>query len=178
MSTNDILTPSEQAEQGVPLEGDLQALIATDPRLRRPAKTRERPVVKPRLTVIQTVYHQEPGGDPTSYESRFARFLDSKDQQPCVRRLAIGESWQTLDELWLERVSQLVIANRELPPKEDESGFVRKLSRCIEVAFNGVPCLLIRPTESQRYEPLKTLSTISLRSTEGIVKIVVAAFPT
>lgn len=69
--------------------------------------------VRDRLTVVERIYHQNPEEHPTSYESRFSRELQTKEQ-PYVRRATVKDL-RELDTGWIEpeQVGCLFIRNEE-----------------------------------------------------------------
>ena len=170
----------EQLGVVIPAEGNLRQLIAANPRLAVPRQLKDqRPVLKPRLTVIETVYHQEPGSDPTSFTSSFPVLLETTEQ-PCIRKLRIGQAPQSLDT-WLSSVSELVVRNdegtyRDRPgrPSEEDKEDVKK--RVIEVYASGQIIAYVRPGRSCRFEPSDSKS-IQLRCQHGEAKVTIAAFP-
>src|SRR6185312_8298003 len=94
-----------------------------------------KPTNRARLGLVCTVYHQQPGNEPISAESRFSRWLES-EEQPYLRKLVIGEEWTLLDCGWLEDVGMLLLRNEEgkfqVQPTEAERAEV--MSRVVEVA--------------------------------------------
>ena len=67
----------------------------------------------PRLTVVETVYRQEPGASPALWQTRFSRQLTVEDE-PYERRLTLGGAWVPLAQgAWLKSASQLCLANLE-----------------------------------------------------------------
>ena len=169
-------------ELDVPPEGNLRQLIAVNPRLAVPKhlKPEQSPVLKPRLTVIETVYHQEPGSDPTSFTSSFPVLLES-GEQPCIRKLKVGEVPHSLDT-WLKTVSELVIRNdestyRNTPGRPSETERANVAKRIIEVSSAGQIIAYVRPGRSCRFEPA-CFGLLQLRCQQGEAKVTVAAFPT
>lgn len=175
------MSESEQLGTVVPAEGNLRQLIAANPRLAVPKKLKDQgPVLKPRLTVIETVYHQEPGSDPTSFTSSFPVLLETTEQ-PCIRKLKIGQVPQSLDT-WLSSVSELIIRNDEgtyrdkpgRPSEEDKEDVKRHV---IEVLRNGQLTDYVRSGRSCRFEP-SDFKSIQLRCQHGEARVTIAAFPT
>jgi hypothetical protein len=65
-----------------------------------------------RLMVVEMLYHQSIEDQPTAFETRFARWLQT-DEQPYVRKAKATEEWQPLDTGWLQESSMLLISNVE-----------------------------------------------------------------
>lgn len=82
----------------------------------KPSETSETPKpteLKPRITVLETLYHQGVLGEkPTTVECQFERKLES-DEQPYQRRSKVGEDPQPLDVGWIEEVGEIHIQNEE-----------------------------------------------------------------
>ena len=173
----------EQSVSGMnlPPEGNLRQIITANPRLAVPKQLKDqKQVLKPRLTVLETVYYQEPGGEPTWFPAPFSIMLESAEQ-PCIRKLKIGQILQSLDT-WLSSVSELVIRNdegtyRDKPgrPSEEEREDMKK--RIIEVYLTGHPSLYVRPGRSCRFEPVR-FQGVQLRCQHGEARVTIAAFPT
>ena len=68
--------------------------------------------MKQRLTVVGSIYCQEPGEQPVSQELLFVRELASAEQ-PWQRRTRIGEDWQPLETGWIDDPGMVVLANDE-----------------------------------------------------------------
>lgn len=80
--------------------------------------------VTDRITVVETVYHQSFGGEPTCSESKYTKILETMEQ-PFKRDTKCTEEWDKLDAGWLDECSLLVISNKEGSglqsiPTEDE----------------------------------------------------------
>lgn len=89
-----------------------------------------------RVTVIDTIYHQLPGEQPVSIDSRFGYAVTS-DERPYVRKFRLGEEWIPVDVGWVEKISMLVISNEGVgfrtkqPSSEDLHD---EASKVVEVA--------------------------------------------
>lgn len=129
------------------------------------------------MGVVCTVYHQQPGSEPVSVDSRFSRWLDT-DEQPYLRKLTLAEEWVPLDKGWLEVAGMLVIRNDEA---KDQT---RIHNPVIEVAIvkdneGGnwiVPFAFVRPSESAQFEPV-CLDNFRLRCLKGQAKCTLALIP-
>lgn len=71
-----------------------------------------KPVLKSRLIVVESVYHQHFGAEPESFDSRYSRWLDVVEQV-YKRELTITEDWQLLDHGWIKNASLLLVSNIE-----------------------------------------------------------------
>lgn len=139
--------------------------------------------LKHRLTVVQTVYHQLPGQQPKSYESRFDRELETHEQ-PYERHTSVEEEWQPLDVGWLKDVGvgMLVISNDEgnfnvvNPSKEEKEAVAKKI---LEISYEEIHygnTWLIYPRESMRACPT-LLMPLFIRCQSGNCKYTLQAFP-
>lgn len=136
------------------------------------------PEVKDRLTIVECVYHQPFGEQPTVVEHRYSRELESKEQV-YERRVTIGENWQPLDTGWIERLGLLVIANHEghglqRAPSDDERAAIA--ARVVEVGLDGRAIWLVLPGESMRATPA-TLSGLQVRCQRGEARCTIHAYP-
>lgn len=135
------------------------------------------------MTVLETVYHQAPGDEPTVFQAPFGCALAS-DESPCVRpKVSVGEDWQPLDGLWLSAASQLVLRNEEgkfsggrPTPEQVKDVTARVVEVGVVCGDVVVPFSEIPPGESQRYRPLD-LAALCVRCRQGKALITVAAFP-
>jgi hypothetical protein len=114
---------------------------------------------KARLTVVEQVYHQLPGENPTRIESKFYQALDIAEQL-YHRRMKATERWQKIDCGWIQEVSEVCIHNDEgrflvvQPSDEERAEAARKV---LEVSFGDYgpdppsgPVWLVRPGQSMR----------------------------
>jgi hypothetical protein len=78
-----------------------------------PEKKAIRPIQQPRLTVVQSFYHQRPDGEPHERVNRWDHLLD-EDEQPYLRERTIkaGEI-QAIDTGWVETPHTVLIENFE-----------------------------------------------------------------
>lgn len=116
-----------------------------------------RPIIGPRLTVVQTVYHQRPDMPPTSRESRWDCLLVD-DEQPYYREMTIASgSEKTLETGWIDVPGTVLIENLEgqfhsVNPTEAERAEVAGLvlMLCVD-RDKGLPFKIpIRPGDCQR----------------------------
>lgn len=141
----------------------------------RPAKRR------PRLSVVQMVYHQQPDGQPTVQEARYSRWLES-DEQPYLRRMTVGEEWVALDVGWVEKAGMLVLRNEGGPPspvKLTPEQKAEAAAKVIEVGFTeGLTgqVWLIPPGESMAGVP-RNAKELRVRCQSGEVKLSVCVLP-
>lgn len=182
-------TPNNQLGSNQQDPGDQQAVIEAI------NEAKARPVLKARLIVNETVYHQHPIDQGSTVISKFIRILDS-DEQPYLRRLMVKEEWQPLDCGWLETASLVRIANEEgkglqVWPTEEEKLVIN--SRVVQLGLGVdeppgqrdmrsppkvgiVPFAAILPGESTRIQFLD-LHKIYLRCIGGQARINLALIP-
>ena len=166
----------------VPESGVLHDLIKLNPRLAHAKRLDEQqlpPPTKPRLTVLETVYHQEPNAEAVSFQSSFSVELHA-DEQPWLRKLTVGPIPVTLKNCWVETVSELCIRNdteAEHPrDAKHPAGTDKNDDGVVDVCFDGGKVLCVRPGRSCRFEPAN-LRSISLMCRCGSAKLTVLAFP-
>lgn len=150
------------------------------------------PPLKPRLTVVEHVYHQEGGGkSPTGADSVSARFLLT-DEQPFIRKTRIGETWVPVEAGWLrdKGVSLVRIANEATvftvypSPQEKEEADRKVLEIGMEVdsQIDGevsslvVTFAVVRPGESIRFEP-DDFPSLRVRCRSGFAQVTIHVFP-
>jgi len=112
---------------------------------------------KDRLTVVGSVYHQNPGSPPTQIEIQYSRELASHEE-PYARRIVVS-SRQLVDFGWLkeEGVGAFVLANLEgqfdtvEPTPEQSRATAARIVRVYASEQDKNPQIL-RPGESRLYE--------------------------
>ncbi len=144
-----------------------------------------------RIAVVEMVYFQETGVSPIAITTRFSRKLHS-DEQPCIRKIKIGQDWLPVEMGWVRDCGMLVINNDEgkfkTNPSEDQLATVSKM--IVEVAvqppeeknrnMHSPPKIgpqlfaVIPPQESLRLIPSGNLV---VRCRSGIARITINAFP-
>lgn len=131
------------------------------------------------LTVVEHVYHQPAGEQPTGIETRFSRHLKTQEQPYC-RRLLIGEDWVALDHGWVNEASHMVVQNMEgrftqVNPTDEQCKEVA--ARVIELGYqNAKGYWLIGPGESLRGQP-NVLDGLMLRCQQGKAQVTINVFP-
>jgi hypothetical protein len=105
-----------------------------------------------RIVVIEQVYHQEHGQQPTLIDHSFVRMLDS-DEQPYVRKITVGEQWERLDTGWVAKVGMIVFTNDEgknfhVNPTDAQKADVA--DRVVEVCFDAIRSSLVKPPHIDR----------------------------
>lgn len=113
---------------------------------------------KPRLTVVETVYHQIPGESPSEFSCKFSQEIES-DEQPYQRKKKIGEKWEPLDLNWLKDDCGMVCICNEAKVNqrgqtEEEKEAISK--QIIQIGFRvnpDYPDLEVFPGESVRFRP-------------------------
>lgn len=145
-------------------------------------------ILKSRLTVVESLYHQSFGEEPVRVDSRFSRELES-DEQPYSRRLKATEGWQPLDCGWVKDPGMVCVTNEEgkhfqvNPTKEEKEALARKV---LEILISpgqlnresmGWESLgwLIPPGESFRGCPPS--HKIWIRSQSGVTRFSVFTIP-
>jgi hypothetical protein len=147
-----------------------------------------------RITVVETVYHQQSGGQPTAVVNRHGRPLDT-DEAPYTRQVNLTEEWQALDLGWLEgNVGMLVLSNEEgkgytVNPPRSELEDVRR--RIVEVTYEWpsgprdmhsppkvalAPEWYVFPGESMRATPAHA-DLLRLRSQHVKARVLLTLFP-
>lgn len=146
--------------------------------------------IKDRVTVKETVYHQQHGRNPQVIESKFCHDLETTEQL-YERHLQVTEEWQPLDCGWLkDKVGMLIIQNDEgqflsVNPSEEERLAAAKKTveikydryRPKHIAVNDFySCWLIPPGESMRARPSHA-SGLSIRCQSGVAEITLYLIP-
>lgn len=118
--------------------------------------------IRSRLTVVESIYHQTTGEQPSAVLTRFSRDLES-DEQPYVRRRRKATpEWQPVDYGWVESPAMVVIQNderrllraRATNPTDEER--LAAEAKVIELRFadsSHSPVWLILPGETMRGSP-------------------------
>lgn len=145
-----------------------------------------------RLTVVETVYHQEPGQQPTALTTRYGRPLETAEQ-PFTRRLRLGDAWQPLPAGWLDAAALLHLVNEEgrqltrQPTPADRQALAGRVVEVgvlppghwglsAETAVAPVVCWLVRPGESLRAEPA-ALAALVLRCRQESARVTLTLLP-
>lgn|SRR3990167_2004418 len=137
------------------------------------------PASKARLSVVETVYHQVLGEQPTHISSRYCHNL-STNEQPYIRRVTVGSSWEKLDTGWLkDRVSWIHIQNEEgrnptVNPTEEQRKELESLSILISLEY--VSFARISPRESLRFQP-SSPSELFIRCESSSARCTITAYP-
>lgn len=123
-----------------------------------------RPVMKPRLTVVDKVYFQSPGDDPVDASTSFSQEIES-EEQPYSRKVTIkeGEEWKLLDFGWIgQTCSMMVLENKGQSPIE---------FRAFQLVLFDVP-----PGKSVRI-PNLMFDAFSVRCPTGTTRYLITLFP-
>ena len=109
-----------------------------------------------RVTVVESVYHREPGETPLQYDSRYS--VPVNTEESCYeRRLKVSESPQRLGLGDLTSISQILIrsiiprAQRNLSEEEKEE----QAASVLELSCESIPLMEIHPGESVRFTPVE-----------------------
>lgn len=143
---------------------------------------------RPRLTIVETISHQQPNGQPTSVDSRFGRYLQS-GEEPYTRKVMVTQNWEPLDCGWLDEASIVSIVNNEgrftqVQPTQEQRELVE--ARIVEIGCrpelseDARPYAtfgLVRPGESYRGEPAVSLKSLMIRCRSGQAKCTITIFP-
>lgn len=136
-----------------------------------------------RITVVDTIYHQRTGSQPTAVESRFCVGVQS-DEQPYTRSFKVGEEWKLLDHGWIDQCSMLLLSHdddgsRQVQPTEEKRKELDE--QVVELSFTSLPTLqnpdlLVPYKESIRIIPV-SLERVFIRCRKGIARCTVTIFP-
>lgn len=142
-----------------------------------------------RIVVVENVYHQQHGEQPTGVATRFSRTLGS-EEQPYIRKATLGQDWQEIDRGWIEEPGLLVLINESGPPPSvipSDEETMELAARLIEVAIKapgegkgkGEPFLMI--CRIPRGESLRIMPTdvaaIRIRCASGTARYSLYLFP-
>ena len=118
-----------------------------------------------KLTIVEQIYHQAPGEDPTSYSHSYWRVLPVTGEQVLQRRQEAIELWKKIDLVWFEKspFSMFMIRSEEgkfphtIPTEEMRATAESKI---LEVGFCKTgetevqsTHLLVYPNEMARFSP-------------------------
>lgn len=148
-----------------------------------PIKPVETPVpTRARITVVDTVYHQATGADPTCVESRFNRELLT-DELPYSRQMKLEEHWKPLDHGWMSAAGMLFVRNEEgrfaqvVPTAVERGESLRKVVEVgIETSAGVIPIASVPPGESCRFVPMD-VRILRLRTRHKMAKVTLTLFP-
>lgn len=130
-----------------------------------PPSAKEQPIIRHRLTVVEKLYHQTHGGEPTCVESTYEVQLQT-DEEVYARQLAVNETPTKLDLGWLndKPINQIVIHNKETSP-----------TKPIFIGFEGSETrLIVLPGQSSRFLPSRD---VVISSASGSAKCRVQVIP-
>lgn len=141
--------------------------------------------LKSRVVVVEQVYHQQPGGQPTVVESKYTRRLDSDEQPFGPRRIRVTEEWTKLDTGWVVEGGMLCLSNEEgkimtVQPSPSERRDID--SRIVEVCLvdpetgNVGGVWLVPPGESLR-AATASFNGLRIRCRKGSARIVFTVIP-
>lgn len=141
------------------------------------------------LIVVEQVYFQGAGGQPTSTESRFSRQLQT-DEQPWHCQMTLTEKWVPLDCGWVVEAGMLVVKNEAgrglqvYPDEEEKRAIVVSIvevtaaAQVIEadMGLDYHAQWLVLPGESLRAQPAD-LRSIRLRCAAGTCRVSITIVP-
>lgn len=145
-----------------------------------------------RLTILSTVYHQPPEGNPACTESRTSRDLLS-DEQPYERHTRVGPEWTPLNTEWVRDPGFLAIrndgtgfrVNPTLTQREEAAAKVVEIglrvnstgcSLCPPCGPYLVPFARLRPGESLAFDPVDAANVV-IRCMSGTTPVTICAYP-
>ena len=138
-----------------------QLIAATKPSLRKDPELR--------LTVVETLYYQQPGIDPIQIDAGFSYFVQ-ENEQLFQRTTFAGEDWSESSTGWLDKAHTVLIKNvHELrsarnPTAEEKA---ESLGHWIEVRLEDSKYIFsIAPKESMRFR-INDLKSLRIRSAKG-----------
>lgn len=139
-----------------------------------------RPLIRPRITVVENVYHQLGNESPKQpVTTRFYRWLET-DEQVYTRKLKVGEQWQKLDTGWLEEVGLLIVANEAEKLQTIPSTQERELAaaKVLELSYGETAenAWFVYPGESMRGVPAAP-KDLRIRCRSGVTLCTITAFP-
>ena len=129
------------------------------------------------LTVVETVYHQPAGEEPTAVSVQFVRPLETQEQ-PYVRKIKVGEQWQPLDLGWVEQPGMILLVNDEgkftqVNPTDEERAEAE--SKVIAVG-NDSGSWLVYPGSCFRGEAAP-FSDVAVRCKSGVARATIHVYP-
>lgn len=143
---------------------------------------RQRRQVKPRLGVVEIVYHQLPDAQPTSRQTRFFRWLDSAEE-PYRRTLTLRQGWVPLECGWVQSPGLVFLDNQEgrfLQVQPSESERQEAARRVVEVGLEAagavLPFAAVHPGESARFQPADA-ARLRLRCRHESARVLLLVLP-
>lgn len=149
--------------------------------------THPKPANKARLTILDSVYYQNPDGSPILLDNRYVKILDSDEQPYGPRKVKVDSQWVeiTSELCWVRSPSILVVNNEEgkglqtyPTPEErlDISKRVLELAVFCDQLGSWVVVETILPGESRRGRPAPG-SRWAVRCVHGSARTVFTVFP-
>lgn len=137
---------------------------------------------RPRLTVVERVYHQQIGSEPFAVESVFSRTLDSEEEH-YQRTVKVNDGWTKLDCGWVSAASVLILRNEEgvfrhtnPTPEEEAEVALRVVELGLQIGAYVETTDEVRPQESIRRCPVD-LSRLMVRCRHGAAKLRLTLIP-
>lgn len=103
-----------------------------DPTVPSEAMTANDQTPPDRLTIVASIFHQTPYGEPTGVDVRTSKLLKGSEQ-PYSRRMSVKQIWTPIDMGWIKKVGLLCISNNEgklqtqQPTKEQRDQLQKKV---------------------------------------------------
>jgi hypothetical protein len=180
------MTEEEKTDSEITSEGPLE--VTEGPLAMRPAEQRDS------ITVVEQIYHQPAGEEPTAYHHSFVRKLFIQEQ-PYSRKIKVGEGWQPLDLGWFrdrpDAIGMVQVVNSEgrltqtQPTDEERAAVAAKVicvvskvvgDRIIGVLAEDDFCWQIFPGESFLGSPTNA-NRLWIRCKSGVAQATVNVFP-
>ena len=128
-----------------------QLITQTKPSLRKDPELR--------LTVVETIYYQQPGIDPVQIDAGFSYFVQ-ENEQLFQRSTFTGEEWSEINTGWIAKAHTVLIKNVH------ELRFTRNPSDEVSLA----------PKESMRFR-ISDVKALRIRSTKGQTRFLCVLIP-
>lgn len=181
----EMISPSqEQMDIEITRQGNLMGTFPSDPQL---DKELRRKAMLGRITVVETVCHQQFGEQSVVVDTRYTKQLTSSEQA-YIRRYRVTDKFKPIDTGWIGKASLLVIKN-ELEPvlvqstqeeKDEAAKKIVEVSNCASRLTRSVTPeqaeWYIYPGESMRVCPID-IKNVFIRCRHGEVKCTIAIFP-
>ena len=148
-----------------------QLITQTKPSLRKDPELR--------LTVVETIYYQQPGIDPVQIDAGFSYFVQ-ENEQLFQRSTFTGEEWSEINTGWIAKAHTVLIKNvHELRFTRNPSDEVKAeaLDHWIEVRLEDSKHIFsLAPKESMRFR-ISDVKALRIRSTKGQTRFLCVLIP-
>lgn len=132
-----------------------------------------------RLTVVESVYYQQPGVEALQIEAGYSYFVQENEQ--IFKRVTFADiDWRPIDVGWIKKASCVVIQNVhqiETRRKLTEEEALEVSKHLIQVRFEDSKYWFeLSAKESMRFKPSE-VSKLTLRSAYGLTRYVAYIVP-